>query len=63
MTRKFGAELSASQHRLARRFEEAGLATLSQAVKAFERHNDAQIEAWVEQLRQLDAAAGRPWNR
>ena len=58
---RFGASLSDAQMRLARRIADADLASISQAVKAFERHNDAQIAEWKEQLRKLDEAAGRPW--
>lgn len=58
---RFGAGLSDAQMRLARRFQEAGLTSISQAVKAFERRNDAQIAEWKEQLRKIDEAAGRAW--
>jgi len=47
---KFAAKITDAQFRLARAFESAGLTTISQAVKAFERHNDEQIEAWKKQL-------------
>jgi len=47
--------------KLARRFQEAKLTTISQAVKAFERRDDAQINEWKEQLRAYDEANGRPW--
>lgn len=43
---KFASKLSDAQFRIARAFEAAGLTTISQAVKAFERGNSAQIEEW-----------------
>lgn len=61
-SKKFAASLSDSQMRLARRMQDAGLDTISQIVKAFERHNDAQIAKWKEQLAAHDAANGRPWS-
>lgn len=51
MARRFGGGLSDAQYKLARQFEAAGVTTISQAVKAFERKNTAQIEAWKQQLR------------
>ena len=59
--KKFGASLSDSQMKLARRFQDAGLTTISQAVKAFEHRDDASINAWKEQLKVKDAEAGRAW--
>ena len=50
---KFGSKLSDAQFNLARKFERAGLTSISQAVKAFERHDNAQIEAWKKQLEKL----------
>jgi len=58
---RFGASLTDAQMKLARRFQEAKLTTISQAVKAFERRDDAQINEWKEQLRAYDEANGRPW--
>ncbi len=58
---RFGSGLSDAQMRLARRFADAGLTSISQAVKALERHDDAQINEWKRQLRALDEAAGRTW--
>lgn len=48
--KKFGASLTNAQFKLARAFETAGLTTISQATKAFERHDDEQIEKWKRQL-------------
>jgi len=42
--------LTDKQFKLARAFERAGLCTISQAVKAFERQDDVQIELWKKQL-------------
>jgi len=50
---RFGSKLSDAQFSLARKFERAGLTSISQAVKAFERHDNAQIEAWKKQLEKL----------
>ena len=61
MSKKFGASLSEPQMKLARRFQEAGLTTISQAVKAFEERNNEQIRKWKELLKQKDAEAGQPW--
>lgn len=58
---KFASTLSSAQFKLARRFADAGITSLSQAVKAFERHNDAQIAKWKARLAEIDAANGRPW--
>ena len=58
---KFASTLTDAQMKLARRFQAAGLATISQAVKAFENRNNTQINAWKEELKQKDAAAGNPW--
>lgn len=48
--KRFGAGISEAQMRLARMFERAGLCSISQAVKAFERGEDERIEAWKRQL-------------
>ena len=61
MSKKFGANISDSQMKLARRFQTAGLTTISQAVKAFERHNDAQINEWKQALKVHDETNGRAW--
>jgi len=50
MARKFGMGISNSQMALARKFEAAGLTSISQAVKAFQRGESAKIEAWKKQL-------------
>lgn len=47
----FGQSISKSQFELARAFERAGLCTISQAVKAFVKQDDAQIKLWVKGLR------------
>ena len=47
----FASKLSAAQMNLARAFERAKLCTISQAVKAFERHDDEKIENWKKLLR------------
>lgn len=49
--KKFAASLSNAQYSECRKFEAAGLTTLSQAVKAFERENTQQIAAWREALK------------
>ena len=49
MTR-FAAKLTDRQYELARAFERAGLCSISQAVKAFERREDDKIESWKRQL-------------
>ena len=51
--KKFGASLSDSQIRLARLFQNNGLTSFSQAVKAFERGDDERIEAWKTELETL----------
>ena len=50
MSKKFGSKLTDAQFALARAFEAAGLTTISQAVKAFERRDNARIEEWKRQL-------------
>jgi hypothetical protein len=44
--KKFAAKLSNAQMTEARKFEAAGLTTISQAVKAFERGETSRINAW-----------------
>jgi hypothetical protein len=44
--KKFAATLTSAQYAEAKRFEAAGLTTISQAVKAFERNNTAQLNEW-----------------
>lgn len=44
--KKFGSGLTGAQMRFAREIEAAGLASISQAVKAFERGEVEKIEAW-----------------
>lgn len=53
MAKKFGASLSKAQFDFARKVERAGLASISQAVKAIERGNTEQIEEWKKQLREV----------
>lgn len=50
MTNKFGSKLSDAQMSLARKFESAGLCSISQAVKAFERGETEKIAAWKKAL-------------
>lgn len=59
---KFAANLSESQMKLARRMQEAGLDTISQIVKAFERHDDKRIAELKEQLKAHDEKNGRAWS-
>jgi hypothetical protein len=56
MSKKFGSTLTDAQFSLARAFEAAGLTTISQAVKAFERRDNARIEEWKRQLAEKKAA-------
>lgn len=42
--------VSPAQAALARRFEQAGLCSYSQALKAFERREEARIAEWKRQL-------------
>jgi hypothetical protein len=44
--KKFAAKLNNAQYAEARAFEAAGLTTISQAVKAFERGETERINAW-----------------
>lgn len=53
--KKFGASLTDRQIQLARMFERAGLTSYSQAVKAFERRENDQIEEWKRQLAEKQA--------
>ena len=43
-------KLTDAQFKLARKFEAAGLTTISQAVKAFERGENERIDEWKKQL-------------
>lgn len=52
MAKKFAASLSNQQYALARAFERAGLTSISQAIKAFERGDTARIEEWKRQLQE-----------
>lgn len=49
------AALTDAQMRLARAFETAGLCSISQAVKAFERRDNERIVAWKKQLAEKNA--------
>ena len=62
MAKKFAAGLSEAQMKLARRMQEAGLDTISQIVKSFERHDNERISQLKEQLKAYDAANGRSWS-
>lgn len=46
-------EITRAEMKLAREFENAGLCTISQAVKAFERAEYEKIAVWKKQLAQL----------
>ena len=48
--KRFGASLSDKQISLARAIERAGITTYSQVIKAMERRNNEQIEAWKKSL-------------
>jgi len=48
--KKFAAKLTNAEYAEARKFEAAGLTSISQAVKAFERGNTEQINEWRKQL-------------
>lgn len=48
--KKFAASLSNQQYALARAFEQAGLTSFSQAVKAFERGETERINEWKKQF-------------
>lgn len=48
--KRFGEGLTDKQMKLARIFEEYGLCSISQAVKAFQRRDNVQIETWKRQL-------------
>ena len=50
MAKKFASKLTDAQFKLAREFERANLTTISQAVKAFECDDRAQIDLWKKQL-------------
>lgn len=54
MAKRFGSSLTDKQFALARAFERAGLTTISQAVKAFERGDDARIVAWKAELNAIN---------
>jgi hypothetical protein len=45
--------VSDAQVQLARKFEQAGLTTYTQAIKAFQRRDEQQIEEWKQQLRSI----------
>ncbi len=51
---KFGEGVSTRQLELARQFERASITTYSQAVKAFQRRDEQQIEEWKKQLQQKE---------
>lgn len=50
MAQKFAAKLTSAQLALARQFETAGLTSISQAVKAFERGKTTRINEWKRAL-------------
>lgn len=49
------SNVTPNQAKLARKFEQAGLCSYSQALKAFDRRDDAQIEAWKKELAKKEA--------
>ncbi len=55
MAKPFATSLTDAQFALARAFQQASLTSISQAVKAFERRDNAQIEEWKRQLAQKRA--------
>ena len=55
--KKFAASLSNAEYAECRKFENAGLTSISQAVKAFERGNTEQINAWRAALKAKAANA------
>jgi hypothetical protein len=50
MAKKFAASLTDAQFRLATAIADAGLTSLSQVVKAFERRDREQIDVWKSKL-------------
>jgi hypothetical protein len=50
--KKFAVKLTNAQYAECRKFEAAGLTSLSQAVKAFERNEINRINEWRNALRQ-----------
>jgi ABC-type Fe3+ transport system substrate-binding protein len=54
---KFGQGVTDKQLALARQFERAGLTSYSQAVKAFQRQDNQQIEEWKKQLAEKNSRA------
>ncbi len=57
MSKKFAVTLTKGQLEMARRFETAGLTTYSQAVKAYERNESAQINEWKRQLAEKEQSS------
>jgi hypothetical protein len=57
VAKKFGEGVSDAQQRLARRFEQAGLCSYSQAMKAFQRRENDRIEVWKRQLEEKQGSA------
>lgn len=55
MAKKFGAGVSNADYAEARKFEAAGLCSISQAVKAFQRNDSARIAEWRKQLAEKNA--------
>ena len=47
MAKRFGAKLTDAQWNNARALERAGITTISQAVKAYEREDREQINLWI----------------
>jgi hypothetical protein len=57
MAGKFASKLTNAQYAEARKFESAGLTSISQAVKAFERGETSRINEWRKQLAEKQNAA------
>ena len=49
--KKFAAKVNNADYAEARKFEAAGLTTISQAVKAFERGETSRINEWRKALK------------
>lgn len=54
MAKKFASTLTNAQYAECRKFEAAGLTSISQAVKAFERGETDRINEWRKQLKERE---------
>jgi hypothetical protein len=59
MPRKFGEGVTPAQNKLARDLEAAQITTYSQAIKAFQRDNETQIDTWTHELEAKRQEAAR----